>query len=177
MKDARTAIAIGIAGGALVWLATRGVSVPFAEDTPGGVRALAISVSGRFFAQDVDPVMATAIARIESNFNPTAVRFEPGVVDFSVGLMQTLVGTARWLADTLGYASFGVPTFDALFDAETSMYFGMAYLHYLSTRNGITRGEREEVIVRAYNTGPGNWASSAGAAYWVKYQAARAEIG
>ena len=140
----------------------------------GNVRALAEGAvaSWRF---NVDPAMIVRIAWIESGFNPSAVRFEPAIGDASSGLMQTLVGTARWLAQDMGYTAFGAPTMDALIRSpQMSIYFGAAYLDYLSRYAGRSRGE--EWIVRSYNGGPGH---SQGATdnYWRKYLAAKERFG
>ena len=138
------------------------------------VRAFAESIVASFGLR-VDPDMIVRIAWIESGFNPSAVRFEPRIGDASAGLMQTLVGTARWLATDMGYSAFGVPTMDKLLDQpQMSIYFGAAYLDYLSRYSGQSRSE--EFIVRSYNGGPGNL-GAATADYWRKYLAAKERFG
>lgn len=123
----------------------------------------------------VDPAMIVRIAWIESGFNPSAVRYEPGIGDVSSGLMQTLVGTARWLASDMGYTAYGVPTMDELLRSpQASIYFGAAYLDYLSRYRGSARGE--EWIVRSYNGGPGHGQASTDN-YWRKYLAAKERFG
>lgn len=153
------------------------LAVPGLEENPIGVRGLAARIANTHFDGRVDPSMLTAIAFVESSFNPTATRVEVAIGDVSIGLMQTLLSTARWLAEDMGYTAFGVPGPEDLLDPDTSMYFGAAYVDYLSHRNPITRGQGEERIVRAYNGGPGGASSSATAPYWTKYQAARALYG
>ncbi len=148
------------------------------------VRAVA-GTTVRSFNLRVDPDLIARIAWIESSnrereadavrFNTTALRFENHIGDASAGLMQTLVGTARWLAKDMGYTAFGVPTLDTLLSSpQASIYFGAAYLDYLSRYRGQARAE--EWIVRSYNGGPGN-VGNATADYWDKYLDAKKVVG
>lgn len=114
------------------------------------------------------------IAWIESHFDPTASRYEAGIGDTSTGLTQTLLSTARWLAQDMGYTAYGVPTLAALASPQVSLYFGAAYLDYLSKYRGRSRSE--EWVVRAYNGGPGHTTAGTNA-YWRKYQRAIEEVG
>jgi len=138
------------------------------------VRAFA-ETEVRVSSFNVDSAMIVRIAWIESSFNPLALRFEPGIGDASAGIMQTLVGTARWLATDMGYMTWGVPTLDQLLSSpQRSIYFGGAYLDYLSRYGNKARSH--EWMVRAYNGGPGH---SQGATddYWRKYLAAKERFG
>lgn len=166
-------VALLIFAGLAYVLAGGRVAVPGAEATSMDMRGIVWRIVNTHFPGRVDGQMVLAIGWIESGFNPTAVRYEARINDASVGVMQTLVATAQWLAADMGYTAYGVPDFEALLDAETSVYFGAAYLDYLANRNGLTRGGSEETIVRAYNGGPGGASSAATAPYWAKYQAAK----
>ncbi|WP_299394644.1 lytic transglycosylase domain-containing protein [Pelagibius sp.] len=121
---------------------------------------------------NVDPKMAIRIAYIESSFNPSAIRYEPHLGDASIGLMQTLLGTARWLEVDMGHNSHTAST-TSLLDAQVSMYFGCAYLHWLRRWRGSTRSD--EWVVRSYNGGPGH--GKATDDYWRKYREAREKLG
>lgn len=117
---------------------------------------------------NLDLEMIEKIAKIESSLNPTAERIEPdGRV--SVGLMQTLVSTAQDMY-VKGYKSYPKPTRASLKDAETSAYFGMAYLDWLQKSYNVT-GEN---LVRGYNGGPGGFLTETGRnltdAYVAKYR-------
>lgn len=151
-KASNTALILaGLAG--LFWaLSSRTLALPGVALSRARVLSLARRTikDGGF---DVDPDMAAAIAEIESSNNPLALRFEPGINDASVGLMQTLLGTARWLATDMGFAKFGTPTLADLLDPEVSMYFGVAYLHWLRNYRGTRRGD--DWVVMSYNGGPG----------------------
>jgi soluble lytic murein transglycosylase-like protein len=122
----------------------------------------------------LDPMMVRAIVEIESGGDPAAVRPEPALGDASIGLMQTLLQTAQWLWE-IGNRALPKPTYDALLDPSTSLYFGCAFLAWLRDRTGGV----EELMVRGYNGGLGN--SAAGDPdtddYWRRYQAARARQG
>ncbi|WP_375596818.1 transglycosylase SLT domain-containing protein [Algihabitans albus] len=172
MNERAVFVLAGLAG-AFALLHGRAVA---AGDVYGAdqVRALAAPAAGRFDFPTVD--MLTAIAFVESSFNPAAYRYEPHLGDASVGLMQTLTSTARWLYEDMGYRDHGEPTLESLARSpQQSLYFGAAYLDWLSRWKGRRRSE--EWIIRAYNGGPGGATSAATAPYWSKYQAARRRFG
>jgi len=144
-------ILAGLAG-LFLFLTNKTVRIPGLAYTQAEAAALAAKVvrENKF---NVDPQMLAAMAMIESLGNPLAVRYEPNLNDASVGLMQTLSGTARWLASDMGYAKYGTPDLQDLADPAISMYFGAAYVNWLSTWKGKPRSE--EWIVMSYNGGPG----------------------
>lgn len=153
--------ALILLGAALV----AGVGVPGAALSVAQADTIIKRVVGRYFpAVHADEVLT--IASIESDFNPTAVRLEPTISDASAGMMQTLVGTAQWLFDHQGYTAKGRPTFERLFDPEISVYFGAAYLDYLTRKQ---RADAEAVRVRMYNAGPGGVRSAAADRYLNRY--------
>lgn len=171
MKNAAWFVALA---GALYWLSQNGLRVPGLALSRDEVRAL-IEKTTSEHGMIVDPEMALAICKIESGFNPTAIRLEPfvshiGGPDTSAGLFQTLHSTAIWLAEDMGRSFYGKPGLDDLFDPVVSTYFGCAYLHWLGNYRGYRQSE--DWIVRAYNGGPG-WEKASTDNYWVKYLAAR----
>lgn len=115
--------------------------------------------------------MIVRIAFVESSFRPGVTRYEPHIDDESIGLMQTLVRTAQWLAQDMGYKAYGVPTRDDLFDPERSIYFGAAFLDWLMKKDRAI-----EWIVRSYNGGPGHSAKATDN-YWRKYLKAKERFG
>ena len=155
-------------------LTSRSLAIPGVAKSGNDLYALADEiVRGYFNRSNVDPMMLTAMAMIESSGNPLAVRYEPGIGDASIGLMQTLTGTARWLATDMGYTDFGVPSMDDLLDPATSMYFGAAYVNWLRNYGGQRRSD--EWVVKSYNGGPGANNSQV-ENHWAKYQAALAAL-
>eukprot|EP00898_Chlorokybus_atmophyticus_P001738 jgi/Chlat1/2565/Chrsp175S02400 len=114
----------------------------------------------------LDAKMLRAVAIVESGAHVLAHRRESNG-EASVGLMQTLVSTASWLARDMGYRAFGIPKEQDLYDPYVSMYYGAAFLLWLSTYNGSKRSQ--EFIVRGYNGGPGGVQLSQTARYWNKY--------
>jgi soluble lytic murein transglycosylase-like protein len=140
--------------------------------TIGQIYALAEALRARYW-QDVDPVMLTTMAVIESSGRPGAIRAEPHIGDASIGLMQTLYGTARWLHDDMGYRAYSLPNPDALMDPQVSVYFGGSYVAWLSNWKGIRR--TEQWIVESYNGGPNN-SNSGTRNHWRKYQDAKARV-
>lgn len=142
------------------------------------VLALAMAITGRHLPR-VDPCMLVAMAGIESSFNPRAYRFEAGVSnrytpngDASYGLLQVLYSTARWLHDEMGYKDYPLAGPDDLFEPQTSIYFGAAYVDWLRKKPNAS----EQFIVRAYNGGTGNAWSSATENHWRKYQDEKARL-
>lgn len=125
------------------------------------------------YGLNVSPLMIAAMAQIESSYNPKAQRHEAHLGDSSWGLMQTLLGTAQWLYDDMGYRDFGRPSEKTLTDGRTSLYFGMAYVDWLSRYKGIQRSE--QWIVESYNGGPNN-SNAQTRNHWAKYQRAKAQI-
>ena len=132
------------------------------------VYRLAKEITKRNF-KNVDPIMLTTMAYIESSNKPKAIRFEPHLNDSSKGLMQVLQTTADWLR-TIGYKRYSS---ENLFDAKTSIYFGGAYVDWLKDYRGQNRDE--EWIVRSYNGGPNNFNSQT-LNHWNKYQKAKLKI-
>lgn len=122
---------------------------------------------------DVDYKMIVSMAKIESNFKRFAFRYETHLNDASMGLMQTLLGTAQWLAKDMGYAKYGIPSYLDLSDPEKSIYYGCAYVNWLSNYRGVKRGE--QWIVESYNGGPGR-SNSQTQRHWKKYQKAKGEL-
>ena len=80
--------------------------------------------------------------------------------DRAHGMMQVMPKTARWLHDDLGYGLIE-PTAENLLTVEGTIYFGTAFLEWLSKTGA---GKDEEWIIRSYNGGPGHRSLSVGSA-------------
>ena len=162
--------AIIVAGAALLALTKVGVSMSNKALTVDQVRAIASRI---LTAHSLRPSedMIVRIAFVESSFRPSVTRYEPHIDDESIGLMQTLVRTAQWLAQDMGYKAYGVPTRDDLFDPERSIYFGAAFLDWLMKKDRAL-----EWTVRSYNGGPGH-SRKATDNYWRKYLKAKERFG
>lgn len=114
-----------------------------------------------------------AIAEVESSRLPLSLRYEPRREESSTGLMQVLQSTGEWLARDMGYTYYSVDWSSSLslYPPFTALYFGCAYLDWLSTYGG--RKRREEFMVRGYNGGPGGVEGEKTERYWEKYQVAK----
>ncbi|GJP43115.1 hypothetical protein CLOM_g2611 [Closterium sp. NIES-68] len=120
-------------------------------------------------------LVVCAVARVESAWQPMAYRYESGRGEASTGLMQVLQTTAEWLARDMGYRAYTVDWASSmLYRPFVGMYYGMAYMTWLTTYNRVTRNE--EYVVRAYNGGPGGWEKPSTAWHWSKYLKAKDEI-
>lgn len=126
----------------------------------------------RKFGLNCSPVMIAAMVKIESNFNPKAYRYEKHLNDASYGLMQTMLKTAQWMHD-IGYKGYAYPSGTDLYQGEVSLYFGMAYVDYLTKYKKKPRDEKW--VVESYNGGPGN-SNSMTARHYSKYIAAKTEV-
>lgn len=139
------------------------------------MRAMAETTIKKHFRGKLDPVMICAIAEIESDRQPLAYRFEPKLQEASTGIMQTLQSTAEWLARDMGYTFYTVDwSSSMLYRPFVSVYFGAAYLKWLSTYEGKHRSE--EFIVRGYNGGPKGATSKSTERYWNKYLIAKQSL-
>ncbi|MCY1014268.1 lytic transglycosylase domain-containing protein [Pyxidicoccus sp. MSG2] len=105
-------------------------------------RRLAVAIVREARANNVDPLLVVAVIRCESSFNNYAVS---GVG--AMGLMQVMPDTGKYLAEKGGYK---LGRSSNLFDAETNVQLGTAYLADLIARFGTV----EKALV-AYNAGPG----------------------
>ncbi|WP_447979185.1 lytic transglycosylase domain-containing protein [Candidatus Nitrospira bockiana] len=96
----------------------------------------------RGYAGSVDPLLAAAIIREESQYDPRALS-RVG----AIGLMQLMPGTAQTLAKKAGTAEL---TREDLFDQETNIKLGVRYLEQLLQEFSSNIA----YAVAAYNAGP-----------------------
>lgn len=105
-------------------------------------RRLSVAIVREAQRNNVDPLLVVAVIKCESSFNNYAVSHVG-----AMGLMQVMPDTGTWLADKAG---FRLGRTSNLFDAETNVSLGTAYLANLIERFGSV----EKALV-AYNAGPG----------------------
>ena len=105
-------------------------------------RRLAVAIVREARRNNIDPLLVVAVIRCESSFNNYAVSHVG-----AMGLMQVMPDTGKYLADKAG---FQLGRSSNLFDAETNVELGTAYLADLIQRFGTV----ERALV-AYNAGPG----------------------
>lgn len=105
-------------------------------------RRLAVAIVREAERNNLDPMLVVALIRCESSFNNYAVSHVG-----AMGLMQVMPDTGIYLADKAGFR-LGRST--NLFDSETNIELGTAYLADLIKRFGSI----EHALV-AYNAGPG----------------------
>lgn len=90
----------------------------------------------------ISPHLVLAVIHIESAYQPFAISHAG-----ALGLMQVMPPTGAEVADRIGIAWRGRQT---LFDPETNVRIGVAYLRELLDRYGDVR-----TALAAYNWGPG----------------------
>ncbi|KAI4333275.1 hypothetical protein L6164_018107 [Bauhinia variegata] len=132
------------------------------------MRAVAEIVSSRHFHSQIDPVMICAVAELESDRQLLVTHCDHKSKERTLGLMQLQPKTAEWLVRELGYRSYvtGGNT-DLLFHPFVNVYFGAAYIEWLS--NFQDQKKSEEFIVRAYKGGTKKATHKSTLPYWKRY--------
>lgn len=114
----------------------------------------------RHFRGEVKPSLLVALAEI------TSKRLLHG--QQGTGLMQTELQTVQWLAScSPRYGVFSVASAADLSRPFVSMFYGAAYVHWLSRFEGKVQGE--EFIVRGYVGGPNGSRSAETLPFWESY--------
>lgn len=127
-------------------------------------RAVAeIILAKHFSKRGVKPTVLCAIAEIVS------MRFVNGVGQ-RTGLMGIDYPTACWLSKDLGYKGYTVKSVEDLTYPFVSMYFGAAYMAWLSEYEGRERSP--QFVVQAYISGPQNVNLQETGPLWLKFQEA-----
>lgn len=102
---------------------------------------------------NISPALVLGIIQTESNFNPYAVSGAP-----AFGLMQIVPSTAGADAYELINGKKGMPTKEMLFNPETNIQYGVAYLSILFNRylpNIKDKQSQEYCVITSYNAGAG----------------------
>lgn len=105
---------------------------------------LAYIITEQAHIHNIDPLLIIALIHVESTFNINAESHKG-----AKGLMQLLPDTARYINKK---TDKGIPENSNLFDAETNIALGTAYMEYLLNK---TNGNLEYALA-AYNMGPAN---------------------
>lgn len=103
---------------------------------------------------ELDPLLVTAVMRVESEFNPHAISPKG-----ARGLMQIMPDTGVWAAQQMGMGSLDE---DRLFDPEVNVAIGVWYLASLKQQ---FRGD-DVLALAAYNGGRGNVSRWLGEKIW-----------
>ncbi|KAK9275684.1 hypothetical protein L1049_022951 [Liquidambar formosana] len=122
-----------------------------------------IVLSKHFSTKGVKPTILCAVAEIIS------MRFVNGVGSHT-GIMGVDFPTAVWLYREVGYKAYKVESVDDLTNPFISMYFGAAYLAWLSEYEG--RERTPQFIVQAYLGGPKNVNLQETGPVWLKFEEA-----
>ncbi|CAI5472647.1 unnamed protein product, partial [Closterium sp. Yama58-4] len=110
-----------------------------------------------------------ALARAASGW---WVNFDCCQKGVGTGLMIVLQSSAEWLAKDMGYRAYATDVTSSMTRRPfPGLYYGMAYLAWLTTYKGVARSE--EFVVRAYHGGPGGWEKGPAASHWNKYREAK----
>lgn len=122
-----------------------------------------IILSKHFSTRGVKPTILCAIAESIS------MRFVNGIGS-RIGLMGIDYGTADWLYKELGYKAYRVESAEDLTKPFVSMYFGAAYLAWLSQYEGRERSPK--FVIQAYFSGPKNVNLDETGPGWLKFEEA-----
>ncbi|OMO78498.1 Lytic transglycosylase-like, catalytic, partial [Corchorus capsularis] len=160
------------------WIAageTQGQRVHLSRDPDGQtyltqteMRAVAEIITRRHFHSQIDPDMICAIAELGSDRQPLTMRYDKKTKLTTIGIMQIAPKTAEWLVRECNLALYPVEEDpDILYRPFVSVYFGAAYLKWLSNIDNIKR--TEEYIVRAYKGGTKKATHKSTLPYWQRY--------
>ncbi|XP_038691080.1 uncharacterized protein LOC119989550 [Tripterygium wilfordii] len=116
-----------------------------------------------FSERGVKPTILCALAEIVS------MRFVNGIPP-RTGIMGIDYSTAFWIYMELGYRAYKVDSADDLTKPFVSMYFGAAYMAWLSEYEGMER--TPQFVVQAYLAGPKNVDTPENGPLWQKFERA-----
>ncbi|MGN1227011.1 MAG: lytic transglycosylase domain-containing protein [Christensenellales bacterium] len=108
---------------------------------------------------NVDESLVLSIIKAESDFDENAVSYVG-----AKGLMQLMPNTATFIADKIGVSTNDID----LFDSDTNLHLGIAYLSYL-----MTKFKNIDVVICAYNAGEGeitSWIDGNGNLKEIKFE-------
>ncbi|KAG5237312.1 Vacuole, catalytic [Salix suchowensis] len=157
---------------------TKGNKVHLSRDPDGEpyltqteMKAVADIIVRRHFDSQIQPDMICAIAELASDRQPLSTRwYDKKTKETAQGIMQILPKTAEWLLRDLGYKAYEVEgNPDILYRPFVSVYFGAAYIKWLSKFEEEERSE--EFVVRAYNGGTAKATHKSTLQYWKRYLA------
>ncbi|KAJ9139571.1 hypothetical protein P3X46_030295 [Hevea brasiliensis] len=154
---------------------TRGQKVHLSRDPDGEpyltqteMKAVAEIVVRRHFDSQILPDMLCAIAELASDRQLLVTNYDKKTKQATIGIMQLLPKTAEWLVRDLGYRIYDVEENpDILYRPFVSVYFGAAYLKWLS--NFEQKERSEEFVVRAYKGGTKKATHKSTLQYWKQY--------
>ncbi|KAK6947205.1 Transglycosylase SLT domain 1 [Dillenia turbinata] len=138
-------------------------------------RAVVGIIIQRHFDSQIDLDMVCAIAELESDRQPLATRYNRRTKETSIGIMQIFPKIADWLVREAGYRTYDViGNPELLFWPFVSIYFGAAYLKWLS--NFDQKERSEEFIVRAYKGGTKKATHKSTLQFWQRYLAVKQSL-
>ncbi|KAJ6312086.1 hypothetical protein OIU77_013772 [Salix suchowensis] len=162
---------------------TKGNKVHLSRDPDGEpyltqteMKAVADIIVRRHFDSQIQPDMICAIAELASDRQPLSTRwYDKKTKETAQGIMQILPKTAEWLLRDLGYKAYEVEgNPDILYRPFVSVYFGAAYIKWLSKFEEEERSE--EFVVRAYNGGTAKATHKSTLQYWKRYLAVKESL-
>ncbi|XP_020100746.1 uncharacterized protein LOC109718756 isoform X1 [Ananas comosus] len=136
------------------------------------MRAVAEIIVQRHFNSQLDPDMLCAVAEIASNRILLIENYDKKKKERTAGLMQIAPEVAEWLAREMGYRNYEVEGDPMLlYKPFVNVYFGAAYIKWLSSSDGKERSE--EFVIRAYRGGIKKATHKSTADYFQRYLSVR----
>ncbi|KAL0443131.1 UNVERIFIED_CONTAM: hypothetical protein Slati_2035800 [Sesamum latifolium] len=157
---------VGETKGSKVYLSRDPDGHPYLTQTE--MKAVAGIIVRRHFVSQIDSDMLCAIAELESDRQPLATTYHKKPEEVKMGIMQISPKTAEWLTRELGYTAYQVAeNSELLYEPFLNVYFGAAYLKWLS--NFDKKERSEEFMIRAYKGGTKKATHKSTLPYWKKY--------
>lgn len=136
------------------------------------MRAVARIIVQRHFKWQLDLDMICALAEILTDRQLLAEHHDRKTKETKVGIMQISPPTADWLAREMGYKNYDIEgNPDMLYMPFINVYFGAAYIKWLSNHDDKERSE--EYVVRAYKGGIKKATHKSTADYFQRYLSVR----
>ncbi|XP_020586367.1 uncharacterized protein LOC110028733 isoform X2 [Phalaenopsis equestris] len=111
--------------------------------------------------------MLCALAEILSDRQLLRESYDKKLKENKIGIMQVAQSTAEWLAREMGYRKYTAEDESLLYRPFENLYFGAAYVKWLSNYDGKQRSE--EYVVRAYKGGIKKATHKSTATYFERY--------
>ncbi|KAF3322489.1 Transglycosylase SLT domain-containing protein [Carex littledalei] len=137
--------------------------------------AIAKLTIDRHFNSQLDPDMICALCEIVSDRKLFLEQYNKKLKETRVGLMQVAPETADWLAREMGYRAYEIEgNTDMLYRPFVNVYFGAAYIKWLSSCDGKERNE--EFVIRAYKGGKKKAAHKSTLIYFQRYMSVKESL-
>ncbi|KAJ4748286.1 transglycosylase [Rhynchospora pubera] len=139
------------------------------------MQAIAKITVDRHFNSQLDPNMICALCEIVSDRKLFIEQYEKKLKETRIGIMQVAPETADWLSREMGYRAYEIDiNTNVLYRPFVNVYFGAAYIKWLSSCDGKERNE--EFVIRAYKGGKKKAMHKSTQIYFQRYMSVKESL-